>query len=582
MLHGIGVSHGIVRGVLYRETAFVPVISREEIAPGGRPGQAQKYKNARQSAEEELQKLIDSLQAQGTDKAAIFAAHQEILLDEAMEEEILEAIGEGQTADSAVEDVYRAYAKRIARAKDPVIRERAKDLDDVRLRLLRNLQGVPDDLVPGTDGPCIAAAEEWLPSRIARLAAAGHVAGIVAEKGSATCHAAIVCEALGLPALFGVGEGLKEAPAGTRVILDAQAATLEISPAEEQWREAGERVEQFRRAAAIARQYADRPAVTTDGRRVEICLNAGAVDLPPQSEVCDGVGLFRTEFLFMEQQHLPTEDEQYEAYAAVLRKMGGRPVILRTLDIGADKQLEYFPLPKEENPALGVRALRLCFDKPDLFRTQLRAAWRASAHGNLWLMFPMVGSLEDWRRAKQICLDVRRELEQQGAAVGRNVPIGAMIEIPSAALQADRLAAEADFASVGTNDLCQYLFAADRTNARVAAYAQSHSPVLMELLGRVAAAFEAQGKPLSVCGELGGDACAAAVLVGMGYKKLSMSPGNMPYVRQVICRSSMEELQSLARQVCAAATQGEAEELVQRFYQGVTRAPEEEAKCIHE
>ena len=173
MLHGIGVSHGIVRGVLYRETTFVPVISREEIAPEGRPDQAQKYKNARQSAEEELQKLIDSLQAQGTDKAAIFAAHQEILLDEAMEEEILEAIGEGQSADSAVEDVYRAYAKRIARAKDPVIRERAKDLDDVRLRLLRNLQGVPDDLVPGTDGPCIAAAEEWLPSRIARLAAAG-------------------------------------------------------------------------------------------------------------------------------------------------------------------------------------------------------------------------------------------------------------------------------------------------------------------------------------------------------------------------------------------------------------------------
>lgn len=576
MLHGIGVSRGIARGTLYKEKTFVPVISREEIAPEKRQGQVQEYQSARKNAEKELQKLIDTLCARGTDKADIFAAHQEILMDEAMEEEILEAIGQGASAGSAVDDIYRAYAKRIARAKDPIIRERAKDLDDVRLRLLRNLQGEPDAPAVEAGGPCIAAAEEWLPSRIARLAAAGEVTGFVAQKGSATCHAAIVCEALGVPALFGVGEELEQAQTGTRAILDVQQATLEIDPTEEEWQKAGEREERFRKAAACAKRYADQPAVTTDGCHVAICLNAGTIALPPESAVCDGIGLFRTEFLFMEQQHLPTEDEQYEAYTAVLRGMAGRPVILRTLDIGADKQLDYFPLEKEENPALGVRALRLCLDKPELFRTQLRAAWRAAAHGDLWLMFPMVGSLDDWRRAKQFCMDVRSELEQQGVTIGKNMPLGAMIEIPAIALQAEKLAAEVDFASVGTNDLCQYLFAADRTNARVAGYAQSHSPVLMSLLGRVAAAFNAQGKPLSVCGELGGDARAAAVLVGMGYRKLSMSPGNMPYVRQVICRSSMEELQALAQNACAAATQSEADEIMRQFYENVTRVTEEE------
>lgn len=583
MLHGIGVSRGVARGVVYLERPFEPTICRAQCGPDQRPAQAEAYCAARAAAAAGLEALIDALQKRGAGQGDIFAAHQEILMDEAMEEEILEAIcQQGATAGAAVDDVYRAYAGRIARAKDPVIRERAKDLDDVRLRLLRALEGKSDPALDTRNGPCIAVAEEWLPSQIARLAA-GAVAGVASLRGTATCHAAIVCQAMGLPALFGVPELLDQARAGMRAVLDAEEGTLLLEPDEAQWAGAGEREQRARQQAETARRYARQPAVTTDGCPVEICLNAGAAQLPPEIAFCDGVGLFRTEFLFMEQKHLPDEEEQYQAYSAVLRQAAGKPVILRTLDIGADKQLEYYPLPKEDNPALGMRALRLCLDRPELFRTQLRAAWRASAHGSLWMMFPMVAGLEDWRRAKAFCLSVREELVEQGCAVGDKVPLGAMIEIPSAALDADRLAGEVDFASVGTNDLCQYLFAADRTNARVAQYAPGHSPVLMRLMGHMAQAFAARAKPLSVCGELGGDARAAAVLVGLGYRKLSMSPANMPFVRQVICRAGLEELQQLARRVCVAADLQQAEEEMQRFYQALIQPAEKgDAECTQE
>ena len=566
MLKGIKVSRGIALGRLYVYTPFVPQVEQGPCAPGEEEAQRRAYLRAKEAAAAELRGLVEALQARGG-QGDIFGAHLEILDDVVMEEEILAAIAEERaTAGEAVDRVYRAYAKVVGRAKDPVIRERARDLDDVRGRVLRNLQGVPEKNLAGLTQPCIVAAGELLPSQIAPMDPAG-VQGLAAQEGSATCHAAIVAQNLGLPAVFGIAGLLEQAQDGTRAVLDAEAGALLLDPDDEAWAEYEGRARRARKLAKQAAAYAGLPAVTLDGRRVDICLNLGDGGLPPELAQSDGVGLLRTEFLFMQKDHLPTEEEQFLAYRQVLEGAGGKPVTLRTLDIGGDKQLPYLPLPKEENPFMGARALRLCFARPEVFRTQLRAALRASVYGQLWLMFPMVGSLDDWRRARGVYLDVKQELAAEGVPVADNIRLGVMIEIPSAALLARQLAAEADFASVGTNDLCQYLFAADRTNKDVAPYAQKYAPVLLGLLGQMAAAFDAAGKPLSICGELGGDALATAALVGLGYKKLSMSPVHMGYVKQIICTGRYADMQELAYSALKQQTQSEAEALLNEYYE---------------
>ena len=536
MLKGVRISRGVALGRLYLYAPFVPQVEQGPCMPGGEEAQRQAYRRAKEASAKELLGLAEALQARGSAQSGIFQAHLEILDDVVMEEEILDAITqERATAGEAVDRVYRAYAKAVARAREPVIRERARDLDDVRGRILRNLQGVP------------------------------------AQKGSATCHAAIVAQSLGLPAVFGIEGLMEQAQDGVRAVLDGEEGTLVLAPDDETWAHYERQALRARRLAKQAAAYMERPAVTLDGCRVDICLNLGDGVLPPELAQSDGVGLLRTEFLFMPKGQLPAEEEQFTAYRQVLEGAGGKPVTLRTLDIGGDKQLPYLPLPREENPFLGVRAVRLCFARPQIFRTQLRAALRASVYGQLWLMFPMVGSLDDWRRAREAFLDVKEELTASGVPVAGSIRLGVMIEVPSAALLARQLAAEVDFASVGTNDLCQYLFAADRTNRDVAPYAQKYAPVLLELLGGIAAAFDAAGKPLSICGELGGDALATAALVGLGYRKLSMPPVHMGYVKQVICTGRCADMQKLARSLLERQTQSEAEALLHRYYELAVR-----------
>ena len=571
MLKGIRISRGVALGRLYLYVPFVPQVEQGPCMPGGEEAQRKAYLRAKKASAKELCDLAEALQAHGSAQSGIFQAHLEILDDVVMEEEILDAITqERATAGEAVDRVYRVYAKAVARAGEPVIRERARDLDDVRGRILRNLQGVPEKNLAGLTQPCIVAAEELLPSQIAQMNPAV-VQGLAAQKGSATCHAAIVAQSLGLPAVFGIEGLMEQAQDGVRAVLDGEEGTLVLAPDDETWAHYERQALRARRLAKQAAAYMERPAVTLDGCRVDICLNLGDGVLPPELAQSDGVGLLRTEFLFMQKEHLPTEEEQFTAYRQVLEGARGKPVTLRTLDIGGDKQLPYLPLPREENPFLGVRAVRLCFARPQIFRTQLRAALRASVYGQLWLMFPMVGSLDDWRRAREAFLDVKEELTASGVPVAGSIRLGVMIEVPSAALLARQLAAEVDFASVGTNDLCQYLFAADRTNKDVAPYAQKYAPVLLELLGNVAAAFNAAGKPLSICGELGGDALAAAALVGLGYRKLSMPPVHMGYVKQVICTGRCADMQKLARSLLERQTQSEAEALLNRYYELAVR-----------
>jgi phosphotransferase system enzyme I (PtsI) len=327
--------------------------------------------------------------------------------------------------------------------------------------------------------------------------------------------------------------------------------------------------EEYLSCVKMLEQYLDRPAVTKDGRRIEIGLNIGSreEDMDSRRKYVDMVGLFRTEFMYMNSDYLPTEEQQFEAYMKILITFGKKPVILRTLDIGGDKALPCLALPKEENPFLGKRALRLCFDRPELFKTQLRAALRASIYGNLWIMFPMVGSMDDLRRAKKILEEVKQELAEEKIAFSKEVKAGIMIEIPSIAIMAEKAAKEVDFASIGTNDLCQYLLAADRINPEVAGYYQSYHPALFSLIGHVAAEFHKAGKPICICGELGGDELAVPVLVGLGMDRLSMNFSSVAKIKKLLSEMTIQQMQAYAQAVTGMDTAAEAEEYLRKVLQ---------------
>lgn len=307
------------------------------------------------------------------------------------------------------------------------------------------------------------------------------------------------------------------------------------------------------------RKFASRKCLTKDGTAIEIGLNIGTDDTAELEQIgkFDFIGLFRTEFLYMRKEHIPNEEEQFEAYKRILLASGDKPVTLRSLDIGGDKTLSYMPLPHEDNPFLGNRALRLCLSRPELFRPQLRAALRASVYGKLWLMLPMVGSMEDIRRAKAFIDNIKRELDAEGKAYSKDIKLGIMVEIPSIAVIADKAAEEVDFASIGTNDLCQYLTAADRVNPAVAAYYQNYHPALFRIIRNVVEEFSKRGKSVSVCGELGGDVLAAPVLVGFGMKKLSMSASAAPMIKRILSMYTADELKKIALSVIDMDSQEE-------------------------
>lgn len=311
------------------------------------------------------------------------------------------------------------------------------------------------------------------------------------------------------------------------------------------------------------KEYYLKPAHLKSGEQIEIGLNVGSPEYTDAFEAVDFVGLLRTEFLYMQSDHMPTEEEQYRAYAQVVTNAGGKPVTLRTLDIGGDKTLPYFELPKEDNPFLGKRALRLCFANPDIFNTQLRAALRASAKGPLWLMFPMVGSVDDIRAAKAAVERAKEELRAEGIAFDENLKVGIMIEIPAIAEIADLAAQEVDFASVGSNDLIQYTTAVDRMNADIADYYQSFSPAIVRMLGKIFSAFHEAGKPISVCGELAGNEQAALILAGLGLRKMSMSGSRISRIKRALSRYTLTQMEELAEQAKMLATEADIEQLLQ-------------------
>lgn len=551
---GEAVSGGIAIGKAYH---YCPVEYTVEPAQAGNPAEERKrLETARAKALEELKTIQNSFPEEQKDKAMIFAAHQELLEDEELLDMLQMGIqDEGYTAEYAVQSSFEEYIGLLSRVKDPTIAGRVADLKDVRNRLLRILHGDPEKSLSRLPGDVIIVAHDLLPSDTATMDRQ-HVLGILTEVGGKTSHSAILARSMHIPAVLGVTDVRKNIADGEEIILDAVEGLVLRDPTDEETAEYRKQEEAFQVRRRQTETYLAAEPRTKDGVPVQIGLNIGGADADETYRYIDFVGLFRTEFLYMENDHWPTEEEQFEAYARVLRLAKGKPVTLRTLDIGGDKQLPYYELPKEGNPFLGKRALRLCLAEEPLFRTQLRAAYRASVYGKLQIMFPMVGSLDDIARAKAVAESVRQELAAEGVPMGE-VPLGIMIEIPAIAMLAPLAAAEVDFASIGTNDLCQYLCAADRMNASVAAYSQSMGPAMLKTLKMIIDAFRAAGKPLSVCGEMGGDPAAAALLVGMGLRKLSMSASSVAAIKEMLATHTLPELEAKAAAALQCRTQAE-------------------------
>lgn len=479
------------------------------------------------------------LQTSGlTAEAGILEAQALMLDDPALLDGASELMAQGRPADDAVATTMAPFAEMLRASNDPVFQARAADVEDVVEQLRRALHGATDT-PPPPRLPSILVARDLAPSQTAGLDRA-LVLGFATEQGSATAHTAILARALGLPAVVGIAGLVEAVEDGQPVLLDGDAGTLVLNPSDEI-------VATVRPVAAAATD--SEPAVTRDGRRVEVGCNAAGVDDAKRAAAAgaDGIGLLRSEFLFLGSDRLPTEDEQVAVLEAVTAAMAGRPVILRTLDVGADKPLPALPQPPEANPALGVRGLRLqLLRRPDLLLDQLRASLRVSSRYPLRLMFPMVSTVEEVREVKALLAQARRDVSAI-AVDGTAMQVGIMIEVPAAAVDADVLAREVDFFSLGTNDLTQYLFAADRTNPELATLADSLHPALLRAIDQVVKSARRRHRWVGVCGEMASDLWAVPLLVGLGVDELSVHPPVVATVKALVRRLDAAECARAAR-----------------------------------
>jgi multiphosphoryl transfer protein len=502
----------------------------------------------------ETQATRDSVAARaGEYSAAIFDAHLLFLDDEALLEPARHTIfEEGKNAAQAWHDAAKAVAGEYRSLDDEYMQARAEDLTGVARQVVAALTG--DPAVATLSAPGIVVAADLTPADTASLDRELAL-GIATAAGSPTSHSAILARSLGIPAAVGLGEALLSVPEGTELLLDGDAGTVEVEPSEELAAESKRRAAAREQAAMTARAAAAEPAVTRDGRRIEVVANIGSPDDVPAAieNGAEGVGLLRTEFLFLERDSMPSEDEQVAAYNAIAAGLGGRPLILRTLDVGADKPLPYVRQRPEANPFLGVRGIRLALEQPELLKTQLRAVVRTAAEYPLKVMFPMVATLEEYREAKALLTEVGGGLE---------LDVGVMIEVPAAALAAEQFAPEVDFFSLGTNDLTQYTMAAERGNAAVAELADGLHPSVLRLIRMVAQAASAHGKWAGVCGELASDPAAVPVLMGLGITELSANAPAIPAVKQAVREADSESARELAEQAVELSSAAEVRQLV--------------------
>ena len=524
------------------------------------------YKEALVKTTEELQKIkVKAAQNLSEEEAAVFDAHINMANDPELLTQTTDKIkSENVNASYAFDEVSNMFIMMFESMDNEYFRERAADIKDIKKRILAHLLGVKVNDPSTIDEQVVIIAEDLTPSDTAQLDR-NFVKGFATNIGGRTSHSAIMARSLEIPAVVGTKTILEDVKDGDMIILDGLEGNVIVNPSAEQIAHYEEVAQAYEAQKAEWAKLKNEKTVSKDGQHVELAANIGT---PKDVEGVlanggEAVGLYRTEFLYMGRDNFPTEEEQFEAYKAVLEAMGDKPVVVRTLDIGGDKELPYLHLPKEMNPFLGYRAIRLCLDDTNLFRTQLRALLRASAYGKLRIMFPMIATLNEFRSAKALLLEEKAKLVAEGVTVSEEIEVGMMVEIPSAAVLADQFAKEVDFFSIGTNDLIQYTMAADRMNEKVSYLYQPYNPSILRLVKMVIDAAHKEGKWTGMCGEMAGDQTAIPLLLGLGLDEFSMSATSILPARSLISKLSKAEMADLAAEALNKSTVEEVIELVE-------------------
>ena len=543
----------------------VPVLS---IVEADVESEHRRLQQAIEDARLQLAALEQRIERQvGASDARIFSVQGLLLDDDTFRTGLRDRIRDGLVnAEVAVRDEVAEWEHRLAGVSQGSDRDPGADLRDIGRLLLRVLAGRRAEDLPLGDGDekVVLVTRELLPQDAAHVET-GRLAAIVTGSGGVASHAAILARSLGIPAVTGVDVGALPARGGPWIV-DGNAGTVIVNPSPADLAAAGRRSADFVRLRQELLAGSRGLTCTADGVAIELLLNVENFQELPAELLADlrGIGLYRTEFLFMNRPFFPSEEEQYEEYAGALAKVGDREITFRTIDVGGDKPLSYLSVPHEPNPVLGWRGLRLSLEWPDLFYSQVRALLRASAHGRMKVLFPMVTMIEEFRRARSIVAEVQSDLRRRGVPFDTTLPIGAMIEVPAAALACGTLAEEADFLSIGTNDLSQYALAVDRNNARVASLYQPLHPGLLALVRMVVEAANAAGTPVSLCGEMAGDPEATLLLLGLGLRSFSMSPYHLPVVKRLISSVHLRDAQDVAREACALGSTTEVRALLRR------------------
>lgn len=566
-IQGIAASAGIAIAKAF--TLQVPNLTIEKRLTSDDAVEYTRLDNALAASIADLEKIkARALRKIGEEQAAIFQAHLLVLSDPEWISQVKDYVAnEHVNVEFAVQTVSQTFIELFEAMDNEYMRERAADIRDVTKRVLAHLLGQPLIDLTALDEEVIIVAEDLTPSDTAQLNKE-FVQGFTTDIGGRTSHSAILARTLEIPAVVGTNEATRSIHHGDKVIVDGLEGHVIINPSEQEIAKYREKQAQYSAQTVALAALAHEVSQTADGHQVELTANIGTPD--DVSSVLanggEGIGLYRTEFLYMGRKTLPTEDEQFEAYKAVLEKMENKPVVVRTLDIGGDKELPYLRLPHEMNPFLGYRAIRLCLDEQTIFRTQLRALLRASVYGNLKIMFPMIATIHEFREAKAVLLDVKAELQQQRMEVSDTIDIGMMVEIPSSAVMADVFAKEVDFFSIGTNDLIQYTMAADRMNERVAYLYQPYNPAILKLVQLVINAAQKEGKWVGMCGEMAGDEVALPILLGLGLDEFSMSATSILRARSQLKRLSIQHAQAAIPDIMAMATAADVEAYVREKF----------------
>ncbi|WJE14825.1 phosphoenolpyruvate--protein phosphotransferase [Halobacillus sp. ACCC02827] len=559
-LQGIAASSGIAIAKVYRLEAPDLSFTKKDIEQPEE--EVKRLHEALNTSKSELEKIKEhTKKSLGDEHAEIFSAHLLVLSDPELIQPVEDKIkSDNVNAEFALSETADMFINMFESMDNEYMRERAADIRDVTKRVMAHLLGVtfPDPALINEE--VVIVADDLTPSDTAQLNKQ-YVKGFTTDIGGRTSHSAIMARSLEIPAVVGTKNITSQADKDTMIIVDGISGDVIIDPSDEQIAAYKQKQDDFEKQKQEWAKLKDEPTITSEGEHVELVANIGT---PEDVEGVlnnggEGVGLYRTEFLYMGKSQLPTEEEQYDAYSSVLKQMGDKPVVVRTLDIGGDKELDYLELPHEMNPFLGYRAIRLCLERDDIFRVQLRALLRASVHGNLKIMFPMIATLDEFRQAKALLEEEKANLVKEGQEVSDDIEVGMMVEIPATAVIARQFAKEVDFFSIGTNDLIQYTMAADRMNERVSYLYQPYNPAILNLINNVIEAAHAEGKWAGMCGEMAGDEIAIPILLGLGLDEFSMSATSILPARTQIKDLSKKELASFKDQILSMGT---AEEVV--------------------